>query len=393
MIPVQIAKYLATPHTKIDAIRLKRVETYIYQATVNKPVVSSLATINKRVALLVRLEDVDGHFGWGEIYATMPSFGAPHRAQIVHQILTGLLKDQLFEEPSTCWQLLQKSTHPLQIQTGEFGPFSAAIAGIDCAFWDLYARKQKLPLAVCLGGNLRHLPVYASGLNPADGPLVVNQSRENGFLSFKQKSGFNTQIDINNLTAIAGNLRPNESLMVDVNQGWNIEKIRLMGPLLEKFPLHWIEEPLPADSSSADWLACKKILNKPLAGGENLRSDDFKTQAAWLDIVQPDVGKWGGISANWGIAKLAIEQGKTYCPHWLGSGLGLMASAHLLAAIGGNGLLEIDVNENPLREILAQTLPAVTDGLIKLSTSPGIGVVPNLELASPWLTNYQETIL
>jgi D-galactarolactone cycloisomerase len=157
--------------------------------------------------------------------------------------------------------------------------------------------------------------------------------------------------------------------------------------------LHWIEEPLPADSSSADWLACKKILNKPLAGGENLRSDDFKTQAAWLDIVQPDVGKWGGISANWGIAKLAIEQGKTYCPHWLGSGLGLMASAHLLAAIGGNGLLEIDVNENPLREILAQTLPAVSDGLIKLSTLPGIGVVPNLELASTWLTNYQETIL
>jgi hypothetical protein len=70
-----------------------------------------------------------------------------------------------------------------------------------------------------------------------------------------------------------------------------------------------------------------------------------------------------------------------------------MASAHLLAAIGGNGLLEIDVNENPLREILAQTLPAVSDGLIKLSTLPGIGVVPNLELASTWLTNYQETIL
>jgi len=32
------------------------------------------------------------------------------------------------------------------IQTGEPGPFSAAISGLDVALWDLFARKAQLPL-------------------------------------------------------------------------------------------------------------------------------------------------------------------------------------------------------------------------------------------------------
>lgn len=181
--------------------------------------------------------------------------------------------------------------------------------------------------------------------------------------------------------------------MVDINQGWNLEKIREISPLLHPFPLHWIEEPLQVDRSSQEWQLCRELLNKPIAGGENLRDHEFDTHAPWLDVIQPDVGKWGGISANYAIAKQAIESGKTYCPHWLGSGLGLMASAHLLCALGGDGLLEMDVNDNPLRNILATPLPTVVSGKIELNSTSGIGVLPNLELASTMLIHRQETVL
>jgi len=387
------AASFAQPQQQLASIQIKQLQTYIYEAHVSKPVVSSMATISKRVALLVRIEDQDGAFGWGEIYATMPSFGAPHRAHIVHQVLATLLHNQAFKTPSDCWQFLQHKTHNLQIQTGEAGPFSAAIAGMDCALWDLYARKQNLPLAQCLGANLRPLPVYASGLNPADGPEVVIASRERGFRAYKQKIGFGTAKDISILEEIFSTLPAQESLMVDINQAWSIDQIKEIAPLLARFPLRWIEEPLQADRPVQEWAICRKLFNQPIAGGENLRANDFGVHSDYLDVIQPDVGKWGGISACYAIAKEALTAGKVYCPHWLGSGLGLMASAHLLCAVGGPGLLEMDVNENPLRDILANSLPQVISGEITLTSQPGIGVLPDIQSAANFLTHYQETIL
>jgi hypothetical protein len=45
-----------------------------------------------------------------------------------------------------------------------------------------------------------------------------------------------------------------------------------------------------------------------------------------------------------------VRSGKTFCPHYLGGGIGLLASAHLLAGVVGDGLLKVDSNDNPLRE-------------------------------------------
>ena len=67
-----------------------------------------------------------------------------------------------------------------------------------------------------------------------------------------------------------------------------------------------------------------------------------------------------------------------YCPHFLGAGIGLRMSAHLLAAAGGDGLLEIDANPNPLRELTCDGLSPVHDGTLALGGEPGIGPPPDL---------------
>jgi D-galactarolactone cycloisomerase len=66
-----------------------------------------------------------------------------------------------------------------------------------------------------------------------------------------------------------------------------------------------------------------------------------------------------------------------YCPHFLGGGIGLIASAHLLAAVGGDGMLEVDFNINPLREGMAVPFPTVQDSMLRLNTNPGLGVTPD----------------
>ena len=57
---------------------------------------------------------------------------------------------------------------------------------------------------------------------------------------------------------------------------------------------------------------------------------------------------------NTPIAKAVVAKKKSYCPHFLGGGIGLLASAHALAAVGGDGMLEVDCNPNPLRNVFGK---------------------------------------
>lgn len=73
-----------------------------------------------------------------------------------------------------------------------------------------------------------------------------------------------------------------------------------------------------------------------------------------------------------------LQAGRRYCPHYLGAGIGLLHSAHLLAASGGAGWLEVDANDNPQRSLLSGSLDQVKEGQVWLGEAPGIGMEPDL---------------
>jgi D-galactarolactone cycloisomerase len=102
-------------------------------------------------------------------------------------------------------------------------------------------------------------------------------------------------------------------------------------------------------------------------------------------VVQPDLAKWGGLSGCLPVARQIRDSGARFCPHYLGGGVGLLASAHLLAAVGGDGLLEIDSNPNPLRTLIATDLESVRAGQVTLSEHPGLGMEPDLAALASYL--------
>jgi D-galactarolactone cycloisomerase len=119
----------------------------------------------------------------------------------------------------------------------------------------------------------------------------------------------------------------------------------------------------------------------PMAGGENLSGRDAFATAldeGAIAVMQPDVAKWGGITGCLGVARDVLAAGRLYCPHYLGGGIGLLASAHLLAGAGGDGLLEVDANVNPLRDAFCGAVADVTDGTITLPEADGLGITPDL---------------
>ena len=334
-----------------------------------------------RPAVFVKAESADGNVGWGEIWCNFPACGAEHRAKLLETVIAPLLLHKDFSDPAQAYFFATQKTEILALQTGEPGPLAQVISGVDLALWDLCARRANLPLFRLLGGTQSRVPVYASGINP-DGPLdVVKRKHAEGYRAFKLKIGFNDKQDIDNIDSLRSWLGTEASVMADVNQAWSVHQALTMLPQLEKFKLMWLEEPLRTDSHAEQWSALHKATQTPLAAGENLMgqaSFEKAIEMKTFGVLQPDFAKWGGISGCWPVIQKIKESGTRFCPHYLGAGIGLMASAHVLAAAGGDGMLEVDANDNALRSLLAPPFAEVDDGWIQLDETPGIGVTPDL---------------
>ncbi|MDQ2780602.1 MAG: mandelate racemase/muconate lactonizing enzyme family protein [Pseudomonadota bacterium] len=367
-------------------IQLRSVRTSVYRAPIETPVQTSFGLMRDRPMVLVEVTDADGHTGWGEVWCNFPEPGAEHRARLVDRILAPLAcGTEGYADPPSLYDKLTRRTEVLALQSGEPGPFAHAIAGIDIAVWDLMARRRKLPLWRMLGGSSDRVPVYASGINPTAPERTVERCRAEGHRRFKLKIGFDPQRDRANLAALRDLLGSEAPLMVDANQAWTLAQASQIAPTLQDFDLCWLEEPLRADRPWAEWLELQRHCAIPLAGGENIAGDaafDAALAAGALAVLQPDAAKWGGISALLPLARRIHAAGRRYCPHYLGGGVGLLASAHLLAATGGDGWLEIDSNPNPLRSLLCGALASIDDGHAALGEAPGLGLdVDRLALA------------
>ena len=90
------------------------------------------------------------------------------------------------------------------------------------------------------------------------------------------------------------------------------------------------------------------------------------------------------------MAQAIVAAGIRYCPHYLGGGIGLIASAHLLASSGSNGMLEVDANDNPLREGLFQPFPELRNGRYYLNPDVGLGGEPDLKRVKSFLKRHRE---
>jgi L-alanine-DL-glutamate epimerase-like enolase superfamily enzyme len=356
----------------------------VYRAPVARPVRTAFGAMTDRPAVIVRARAPDGTTGRGEIWCNFPTCGAEHRARLVTSFLAPLVVRRSWSGPAEAFAALTRRAARLALQAGEPGPLAQAIAGIDIALWDLAARLAGQPLWRLLGGRGDgRLPAYASGINPDQAVEQALAARAAGFRAFKLKIGFGRENDLGKLAPLRQELGPDVPIAVDANQAWEPAEAAVMSRELAVFDPLWLEEPIAADGSIDDWQRLAEASPVPLAGGENLRGDaafDAAIAAGALVVFQPDVAKWGGISGCLPLARSVLAAGRRYCPHYLGGGIGLLASAHLLAAAGGDGLLEIDCNPNPLREGLARPHPALEEGRLVLGEAPGLGVEPGAEV-------------
>ena len=368
------------------AFEVRRLDVFAFRAPADPPVQTSFGTMRDRPAVLLRVTDAEGVSGWGEIWCNFPIVGAEHRARMAAYYLRPQLEGRRWDSPPSCFRALNEAFAVLAIQCGEPGTLHQIVAGLDVALWDMLARRTGQPLwrfvSERVGAVSAPIPVYASGLNPTAPEQLAATKLAEGYRAFKLKVGFGAARDEANLRAMREVIGPETPFMVDANQAWTLEQALQAGRAMQDHGLGWLEEPMRADVPLHDWERLAREQPIALAGGENLAGmaafDTFTASRA-LSVLQPDLGKWGGITGCLAVGRLALERGKLFCPHWLGGGIGLTASFHLKAAVGGPGYVEVDANPNPLRDLLATPQFALRDGAVLLDASPGLGVEPDLQ--------------
>jgi len=357
-----------------------RATILVHRLAVEVPVRTSFGVMHDRPSVLVRLEDPEGAIGYGEVWCNYPAVGAEHRARLLETVVLPLAAQSgLLDRPAELWAWLTKRLRVLAIQSGEPGPLAHCVAGLECALQDLAARKAGLPLARHLSADAAsEVPVYASGLNPTGAAESARRAIAEGYTACKVKIGFEAALDRRNLLEVRSVIGPERLLMADANQAWDLETALAFAGTADRVGLRWLEEPLPHDAPDDDWRRLGAAMRTPLAAGENFRGeDDFARlpSARGISVLQPDLGRWGGVARLLEIGRAAPARGLLFCPHWLGGGVGLLTSCHVRAAVGGDGFVEVDFNRNPMRsEIAGAVFDTLQDGRVRLEERPGIGV-------------------
>ncbi|MEE9389209.1 MAG: enolase C-terminal domain-like protein, partial [Paracoccaceae bacterium] len=336
-----------------NARKIDRIEVFALSCQVDGGPVSSLANMPTRNGLLMRVTSDDGAYGWGEAWCNFPPKGNLAKLNLLEDPIGPKLLGRSLDDWAALRGQLEHELARMVIHIGEPGPFNHCMAALDMAAADLTARAQGLSLSKMLNKDAALVAqVYASSPGVGEADTLAARLTALGHTGVKLKVGFDQPRDLALLETFRKYDASGMMLCIDANQNWEPTKAAQMINELAASDITFVEEPIIATAPASEWVAVGQQCSVPLAAGENIGSLSAFTGAidsGSLDIIQPDVAKWGGISGCMAAGKHALANGARVTQHYMGTALGLAASFHTLAALGGDGRVELDANPNPLR--------------------------------------------
>lgn len=210
-------------------------------------------------------------------------------------------------------------------------PPGGARNALDCAFWDLEAKRAALPVWQ-LAGLSPPQPLRSTLTLGAAAPdaMAAASLELDPDAPIKLKLTGELEADVDRVAAVRA-ARPHAWIGVDANQGYSIATLRNLLPALARCEVALLEQPL-ARGREADLDGLKRTL--PFAADESALSlEDTPTLVGRFDVVNIKLDKCGGLTEALAIARQARQLGlEVMVGNMMGSSLS-MAPAYLVGQL------------------------------------------------------------
>lgn len=349
---------------------------------------------------LVRLTTDDGITGWGEVYAA--AVGPDAMAAVIADVFGRHMEGESPENVELMFRRVHSSGFTGRPDPTVMGAFS----GLEIACWDIVGKARGRPVSALLGGRLdKRIRAYTYLYPlPARDPAAFWVSAEmaaeaaaeavaRGYTAVKfdpagpytiRGGHMPAMRDISRsgefCAAVRGAVGDRADLLFGTHGQFTAAgAIRLGEAIAPHSPL-WFEEPVAPD----DWEGLARVVaasKVPVAVGERLttKAEFALALKAGAAILQPALGRAGGIWEGRKIAALAEAAGAQVAPHLYAGPVEWAANVQLAASLPN--ILMVETIETAFHAALISGALKVDGGFVAVPDAPGLGIEVDEALA------------
>ncbi len=354
-----------------------------------------------RYWILVKVATDDGLIGWGECYAS--SVGPDAMEAVIRDVFERHMVGTSSEEIELMMRRVYSSGFTGRPDLTVMGAFS----GLEMACWDILGKARERPVWALLGGRLNERIRAYTYLYPLSGHALpdfwvdADMAAEaaadcvaRGYTAVKFdpagpytiRGGHSPAMqDITRSQAFCAKIREavgdQADLLFGTHGQFTPAGARRLGQAIAHFQPLWFEEPVPPDDIPA-MAEVARGQPVPVATGERLTTlSEFTAvlRAGAASILQPALGRAGGIWEAKKIATAAQAFGAQMAPHLYAGPVEWAANIHLAASIPN--ILVAETIETPFHDALIKGSIEVENGFVTPPETPGLGIDVDEELA------------
>ena len=353
-------------------MKVVNIRTELVNIPFPRPLRTAIHEFGSVGCVLVFIDTDEGVTGESYVFSFHPK-----RLDVFKAMILSFQQEVLGADPQYTERIWQKIWQGINF-FGHKGVTLFGLSAIDVACWDIRGKAAGKPIYKLVGAVRDRVPVYASGglwLSQSTDDLVKEAKDfvAQGFRFMKLRIGKpRAEEDLERVRAVRQAIGPDIGLMVDANQGFNVNHAVKLGRSLEEFNLIWFEEPVSAyDLEGSARVA--EALDVPIASGETEYTrygirQMLEMKAA--EILMPDLARMGGFTDFIKAAHMAEAYDVPVSPHIFSE-----QSLQILGIIPNGTYLE----HMPWFAPLFREKMDIQDGMVEIPNRPGTGFSFDLE--------------
>jgi L-alanine-DL-glutamate epimerase-like enolase superfamily enzyme len=353
-------------------MKITAVEAIPVAVPVRRPLKMAVATVNERTCIVVRVTTDTGVTGLGESVLARYFTGESHASAV--DLIAEVFAPALVGRDPTDVVAARRLMRRITVNN------PGARAAVEMALLDVTARAAGVPLYVWYGGRSREsVPAvwHVSGGDPVAMAEDAGAAAADGYPLVKVKVGGDVDADLAAVAAVRDAVGPDVRLLLDANQGWDVDAAIRFARRVEDARPTFIEQPVPRHDLIG-MAAVNRVSPVLIAGDESVFDAAELRLALELHAVGAVVAKLMKAAGPLGVQEVfAVAAAAGIGVHFAGmagqTSISAAHAAHLALAVSelryGSGIspqyLADDVVAEPFLPVHGHLHP---------SDAPGIGI-------------------